>query len=148
MKTQYIFKHKGVKCSTWGEMLHLARLAEEQGYPSKESICFNQDSFNKGCVYFHVTDIPVKTIINMRETYGIDVAVLYDDFIANPDVVKEDLPVETIKVTGCKGCPFYAVIDNIGFCAKQSEFEPIMSSLLDTCPLKQKTLIIKLEHDQ
>lgn len=152
MATQYMFERKAIKCNFWSEMMHLARLAMEQGYIIATDNDFTEDDFKKGYVFFHVTSIPIKCILNMRDAGINDVAISYDDFIANLDVVKEELPTEIVELTGCGGCLFHEGGLLFSHICRHPKYEqPIFAKtsikkLFKNCPLKEKSLTIKLKQ--
>lgn len=151
MATQYMFERKAIKCNLWTEMLHLAKLAIDQGYIVANTNDFKEEDFKKGYIFFHVTSIPIKCILNMRDAGINDVAISYDDFIASPDVVKEELPIEIVELTGCGECLFHESRMPFQHMCNHPKYEqPIFAKtsikkLFKTCPLKEKSLTIKLK---
>ena len=132
----YDFKNKSIKCDTWEQMKHLAKLAEEQGYNPLEP--FTVRFFNTGNVFFTVYD---------KEYMCLDVVcdpieVSYTDFI-NPQI-----PTETIEVTGCVDCPFKTTLPLMtDWCSHPNHENKKGYVIFDTCPLKKSSITIKLKQN-
>lgn len=48
------FQNVAIKCDTWEQMEHLARIAEEQGYVASK--WFTEEWFDDGDVFFEITN--------------------------------------------------------------------------------------------
>ena len=135
----YDFTGKSIKCDTWEQMLHLAELAEEQGYSVLKP--FSARFFNTGSVFFTIDD---------KEYMCLDVVcdpieILYTDFINPP------LPPETIEVNWCDGCIFHEGGLPFSHICRHPKYEQptfaktSIKKLFTTCPLKTKSITIKLK---
>jgi hypothetical protein len=134
--TKHDFTGKSIKCETWEQMLHLAKLAEGQGYSKLAP--FSARFFNTGSVYFTVDG---------KEYMLLDVVcdpieATYSDFI-------NTLPTEVVEVTGCDGCPFHAFRGESerNYCSIESKYETD-KPLFTTCPLLTKSITIKLKQHE
>jgi hypothetical protein len=129
------FTGKSIKCETWEQMLHLAKLAEEQGY---REIGLNKCDFNDGAIYFYV----VQGVYLNNHGKKAQNVVTYSYFINPP------LPTEVLEVTGCDDCPFSTTLPlDTDWCSHPNH-ENKEYSLFDTCPLKQHNLTIKLKQNE
>jgi|688.fasta_scaffold1201538_1 hypothetical protein len=132
MTNKHDFTGKSIKCDTWEQMLHLAKLAKLQG--AKKHTRFSPDYFSFGNKCF-VLENEVYDCCARHEDYT---QILYSDF-ANP--------TEVVEVTGCDGCMFvdygeYGINDPI--CSMQTG---ITGDIFNTCPLKKASITIKLKHN-
>lgn len=136
--TEHDFTGKSIKCDTWEQMEHLAKLAEEQEY--KKFCRFDIDCFNRGERYFTIDHNDYMMINEMYDPIEIS----YTDFIT-PTL--PPLPTEVVEVTGCEDCPFSEIINStdIVWCNvkghKNEDENPF-----NTCPLKKASLTIQLKH--
>jgi hypothetical protein len=132
----YDFTGKSIKCDTWEQMLHLAKLAEEQGY--NQSKGFSKRFFDDESFYFTIVGCERYTVLTA--CYD-EVETLYADFINPP------LSTETIEVTWCVMCHFadygqYGTDD-----VKCNLQKDVQSNVFTTCPLKTKSITIKLKNN-
>ena len=129
------FTGKSIKCDTWEQMLHLAKLADGKNY---SPFGFRQADFNRGCVYFCIWALAHYTVFAIPN----EPVVTYSDFI-------NTLPNEVVEVTGCGDCPFHAFRGESerNYCSIESKYETD-KPLFTTCPLLTKSITIKLkQHD-
>jgi hypothetical protein len=137
MTNKHDFTGKSIKCDTWEQMLHLAKLAREHGY--KQSKGFSKSFFTDESYYFTIVGGERYTVLTA--CYD-EVETLYHDFINPP------LPTEVVEVTGCADCPFSEVINStdIVWCNvkghKNEDENPFT-----TCPLLTKSITIKLKQN-
>lgn len=133
----YDFTGKSIKCETWEQMLHLAKLAEEQGY---KEIIFSQDRYRNGYKYFEVNS--KHKYINLSEPEEENV-INYGTFMLIT------LPTETIEVNGCGDCKLsqWGSSGNGAYCALQYTDEMTPNKLFINCPLKTKSITIKLKQN-
>jgi hypothetical protein len=132
------FTGKSIKCDTWEQMLHLAKLAEEQGYEKSKG--FSEILFGNYGGYF--------TIVG-RERYTILVG-MYDPIETTySEFTKTPLPTEVVEVTGCGDCKFHAFRGESerNYCSIESKYETD-KPLFDTCPLLTKSITIKLKQNE
>jgi hypothetical protein len=132
--TKHDFTGKSIKCDTWEQMQHLAKLAEVHGY--SKLVPFSARFFNTGNVYFTVDD---------KEYIMLDVAcdpieTTYSDFI-------NTLPTEAVEVTGCEDCPMYKGDCQGFFTCRHPKQDNSGMSEFDTCPLKKASLTIQLKQN-
>jgi hypothetical protein len=129
------FTGKSIKCETWEQMQHLAKLAEEQGY---REIGLNKCDFNDGAIYFYVVS---GVYLNNHGKKAQNV-VTYSYFI-------NTLTTEVVEVTGCEDCPFHAFRGESerNYCSFESKYETD-NPLFTNCPLKQKSITIKLKQNE
>jgi hypothetical protein len=132
--TKHDFTGKSIKCDTWEQMLHLAKLAEEQGY---REIGLNKCDFNDGAIYFYVVS---GVYLNNHGKKAQNV-VTYSYFINTP------LPNEVVEVTGCGDCPFYVGLGGGNFCEHPS-YTVSSADIFTTCPLKKASLTIQLKQNE
>lgn len=138
MTNKHDFTGKSIKCETWEQMLHLAKLAEEQGY---RDLFFKQSDFEDGECYF-IANMDNKYYFSSDLTFD-EIVIFYHDFINPP------LPTEVVEVTGCVDCPFSEIINStdIVWCNvkghKNEDENPFTN-----CPLLTKSITIKIkQHD-
>jgi hypothetical protein len=129
------FTGKSIKCETWEQMLHLAKLAEEQGY---RDLFFKQSDFEDGECYF---------VANMHDKYYFSSDLTFDEIVISYSDFINTLPTEVVEVTGCDGCMFvdygeYGMNDYM--CSMQTG---ITGDIFTTCPLKKSSITIKLKHN-
>lgn len=131
--TNYDFTGKSIKCDTWEQMLHLAKLTEEQGYTEME---LTENDFNNGRVHFEVNSF--FQYINLIQPQE-DNVINYAMFI---------IPTETIEVTRCEGCPMY-IRGNIADTCLHPKYEWVnkYEYPFTYCPLKKSSITIKLKHN-
>jgi hypothetical protein len=135
MTNKHDFTGKSIKCDTWEQMLHLAKLAEEQG--GKKHKRFSIDYFSFGNKCFVLEDGVFDCCVRQED----NTEILYSDFIPT-------LPTEVVEVTGCADCPFSEVINStdIVWCNvkghKNEDENPFT-----TCPLLTKSITIKLKQN-
>lgn len=148
----YDFTGKSIKCDTWEQMLHLAKLAEEQKAKPNVRWYFNEMEFNNGNVWF-VLDTEDMTYVCQSVPTGIyDIEVSYTDFITPP------LPTETIEVTGCKDCPMISYSHDYDYfsCRHPSPKTQVShysgvkgrDKLFTTCQLKTKSITLKIKKNE
>ena len=132
----YDFTGKSIKCETWEQMLHLAKLAEEQGY---KEIIFSEDRYKNGYKYFEVNS--KHKYINLCEPEE-ETVINYSMFMIVP------LPTETIEVTRCEGCPMY-IRGNIADTCLHPKYEWVnkYEYPFTYCPLKKSSITIKLKQN-
>jgi hypothetical protein len=147
MTNKHDFTGKSIKCDTWEQMLHLAKLAEEQGItkPKNDDYWFSESSFNDKYCYFMVVDSIGYTNDIISETLASKI-VTYSDFI-------NTLPTEVVEVTGCGDCPLRSWNDESGvvYCLHKDHQEPTKynyEDLFTTCPLKKASITIKLKQHE
>jgi hypothetical protein len=136
------FTGKSIKCETWEQMLHLAKLAEEQGIskPKNDDYWFSKHTFNDKYCYFMVVD-SIGYINDIISDTLASKIVTYYDFI-------NTLPTEVVEVTGCGDCPFRVDSDIVDNCShpnfkRNSKYDPPFT----TCPLLIKSITIKLKQN-
>jgi hypothetical protein len=129
------FTGKSIKCETWEQMLHLAKLAEEQGYME---LLFSENRYKKGYKYFEVNCL--NQYVNLSEPEE-DTVINYAMFMIVP------LPTEVVEVTGCGDCPFSTTLPlDTDWCSHPNH-ENKGYLLFETCPLKKASITIKLKQD-
>ena len=135
------FTGKSIKCDTWEQMLHLAKLAEEQGMQSGG---FSKRWFDDyDGVYFETT--PKMYFCNLQKPQE-KVVTTYHDFI-------NTLPTEVVEVTGCDGCIFHENGFPFEHICRHPKYEQptfaktSIKKLFTTCPLKKASLTIKLKQN-
>lgn len=135
-KIQYDFKRKSIRCETWEQMLHLSKLAKEQGYLL--SNFFSKGLFNEGNVFFTVTSTRYLCTASICD----QTVLSYSDFI-------NSLPNEVLEVTGCDKCVLstWNRYRTGVWCGLQYENEMPPTKLFVTCPLKKSSLTIKLKSN-
>jgi hypothetical protein len=133
--TKHDFTGKSIKCDTWEQMLHLAKLAEDQGY---REIGLNKCDFNDGAICFYVVH---GVYLNNHGKRAQNV-VTYSYFTNPP------LPTEVVEVTGCGDCPFHSFRGESerNYCSIESKYETD-KPLFTTCPLLTKSITIKLKQN-
>jgi len=131
------FTGKSIKCDTWEQMLHLAKLAEEQ---RMQSGGFSKKWFddNNG-IYFETTS--KMYFCNLQKPQE-KVVISYCDFV-------NTLPTEVVEVTGCGDCKLSSWNHSRTgvFCALQYTDEMSPNKLFTSCPLKTKSLTIQLKQN-
>ena len=134
------FTGKSIKCDTWEQMLHLAKLAEKQGY--RQFCHFDIDCFNRGERYFTIDHNDYMMINEMFDP----IEVSYTDFIT-PTL--PPLPTEVVEITGCEDCKLSSWNHSRTgvWCGLQHEDEMHPTKLFDTCPLKKSSITIKLKQN-
>ena len=143
--TNYDFTGKSIKCETWEQMLHLAKLAIKSGISEPiGTYWFNEHSFNDGYKYFVVSGNGCYSNDVSSGVNGNLIKVNYLDFIATPP-----LPTETIEVNGCGDCKLsqWGSSGNGAYCALQYTDEMTPNKLFINCPLKTKSITIKLKQN-
>lgn len=124
----YDFIGKSIKCDTWEQMLHLAKLAEEQGYKRNH---FRHSDFLENCRLFEAYIVlgELQYTNFVKPYWGYSKIIDYSEFT-------NTLPTETIEVAGCDGCPMYKG-DSEGFstCRHPKQDNSGLCQF-DTCPLK------------
>jgi hypothetical protein len=137
------FTGKSIKCDTWEQMLHLAKLAEEQYNATSflGNMYFNQDDFNGGDVYFILDTEDMTYLIQSVHSALTPIVITYSDFFN---------PTEVVEVTGCGDCHLsvWNRTQTAVYCHLQLEDEMRESKLFETCPLKQHNLTIKLKQNE
>jgi len=133
------FTGKSIKCETWEQMLHLAKLAEEQGY---ERWLTSEDRFNNGEVYFTVDHHQYMCISECFD----EIETTYSEFTNPP------LPTEVVEVTGCVDCPMYTklVQYDYQYCAYPNKQQSCQMhvDMFANCPLKKASITLQLkQHD-
>lgn len=133
------FTGKSIKCETWEQMLHLAKLAEEQGY--SKLVPFSELWFNRGSVYFTIDSEEYM----MLDCVCDPIEISYSDFI-------NTLPTEVVEVTGCGDCPMYTKLaqHDYQYCAYPNKQQSCQMhvDMFANCPLKESSITIKLkQHD-
>jgi len=139
-KRKHDFTGKSIKCETWGQMLHLAKLAEEQHNATSflGNMYFNQDDFNGGDVYF-ILDIEDMTyLIQSVHSALTPIVITYSDFLN---------PTEVVEVTRCVDCPFAFTELEFALCLHPKSEVPPYTDRFNTCPLKKASITIKLKHN-
>lgn len=135
----YDFTGKSIKCDTWEQMLHLAKLAEEQGY---KEIIFSEDRYKNGYKYFEVNS--KHKYINLCEPEE-ETVINYSMFMIVP------LPTKTIEVKGCGSCPLYTKLSqhDYQYCAYPNEQQSCQMhvDMFANCPLKKSSITIKLKQN-
>jgi len=121
-------------------MIHLSEIANAHKLRDWY-LC--ERAFRGGAIYFVVDGDGDYLSAKSSEGEVVD----YGDFIANPDVFKEELPIEIVEVTGCDGCPMYTKISqhDYQYCSypdKQKSCQ-MHVDMFATCPLKTKSITIK-----
>ena len=132
--TKHDFTGKSIKCKTWEQMLHLAKLAEEQGY---ERWLTSEDRFNNGEVYFTVDHHQYMCISECFD----EIETTYSEFTNPP------LPTEVVEVTGCEDCPMYKGDCQGFFTCRHPKQDNSGMSEFETCPLKKASITIKLKQN-
>jgi hypothetical protein len=127
------FTGKSIKCDTWEQMQHLAKLAEEQGCKPDR---FKLSDFLNGAIFFEVWEDNDYSNFYEPSIEG-NKSITYSDFI---------YPTEVVEVTGCGDCPLHAFRGESerNYCSFESKYETD-NPLFTTCPLKQKSITIKLK---
>lgn len=135
----YDFTGKSIKCETWEQMLHLAKLAEEQKSKPNERWEFSEIEFNKGNVWFVLDHDYMTYVCQSVPTCIYNIEISYTDFIT---------PTETIEVTGCDGCPMYIRGDIADTCLHPKyEWVNKYEYPFTYCPLKKSSITIKLKNN-
>ncbi len=135
MTNKHDFAGKSIKCDTWEQMEHLAKLAEEHGYTQGKG--FSKNLFgNYGCYFTIVGGERYTVLAGMYD----EVEITYSQFI-NPT-----LPTEVVEVTGCGDCPFYSMVSSGDFCGYPKQ-EIECDDIFSICPLKKASITIKLKQD-
>jgi hypothetical protein len=138
--TNYDFTGKSIKCETWEQMLHLAKLAEEQG--CKKGKIFSIDYFSFGNKCFFLEDGVYDCCVRQDDNTEMH----YSEFIPQ-------LPNEVVEVTGCKGCIFHENRFPFEHICNHPKYEQptfaktSIKKLFITCPLKTKSITIKLKNN-
>lgn len=142
----YDFTGKSIKCETWEQMLHLAKLAEEQ---NRFSSLFSDLYFDDGAIYFVVMKSDKYTNEFSVNEYNLEVN--YTDFV-------KILPTETIEVTGCKDCPMISYSHDYDYfsCRHPSPKTQVShysgvkgrDKLFTTCQLKTKSITLKIKKNE
>jgi hypothetical protein len=135
MTNKHDFTGKSIKCDTWEQMLHLAKLAEEQGY---KEIIFSEDRYKNGYKFFEVNS--KHKYINLCEPEE-DIVINYSMFMIVP------LPTEVVEVTRCVDCPFAFTELEFALCLHPKSEVPPYTDRFNTCPLKKASITIKLKHN-
>lgn len=145
--TKHDFTGKSIKCDTWEQMEHLAKLAEEQHNATSYlgGMYFNQDDFNSGDVYF-VLDPSDNTYLIQSVVSAINkIETTYSDFI-------NTLPTEVVEVIGCEDCPMYTKLaqHDYQYCAYPNNQQSCQMhvDMFKNCPLKKSSLTIKLKQNE
>jgi hypothetical protein len=136
------FTGKSIKCDNWEQMLHLAKLAEEQGIskPKNDDYWFSQRTFNDKYCYFMVVDSIGYTNDIISDTLASKI-ITYSDFI-------NTLPTEVVEVTDCGDCPFrISVVDSVDYCSHPKFPKDKKYTNFNECPLKKASLTIKLKQN-
>lgn len=132
----YDFTGKSIKCDTWEQMLHLAKLAEEQGY---REMYLAENGFNNGRIHFEVNSF--FQYINLIQPEE-DNVINYSMFI---------IPTETIEVNGCGDCPLYTKLSqhDYQYCSYPDKQQSCQMhvDMFATCPLKKSSITIKLKQN-
>jgi hypothetical protein len=129
------FTGKSIKCETWEQMLHLAKLAEVQGY---REIGLNKCDFNDGAIYFYV----VQGVYLNNHSKKAQNVVTYSYFINQP------LPTEVVEVTDCDDCVMYKGDSEGFFTCRHPNQDNSGLCQFDTCPLKKSSITIKLKQNE
>jgi hypothetical protein len=144
MTNKHDFTGKSIKCDTWEQMLHLAKLAEEQHNATSflGNMYFNQDDFNGGDVYFILDTEDMTYLIQSVHSALTPIVISYSVFINPP------FPTEVVEVTGCGDCPFRIDSDIVDNCShpnfkRNSKYDQRFT----TCPLLTKSITIKLKQN-
>jgi hypothetical protein len=146
MTNKHDFTGKSIKCDTWEQMLHLAKLAEEQGItkPKNDDYWFSEHTFNDKYCYFMVVDSIGYTNDIISDTLASKI-VTYSEFTAT-------LPTEVVEVTGCADCPMYTklVQYDYQYCAYPNKQQSCQMhvDMFANCPLKKASLTIKLKQNE
>ena len=137
------FTGKSIKCDNWEQMLHLAKLAEEQGItnPDNDEFWFTESSFNYKYCYFIVIEGKGYTNDIIADDKKHLPIIPYHTFI-------NKLPTEVVEVTGCGDCPFMVDSDIVDNCShpnfkRNSKYDQRFT----TCPLLTKSITIKLKQN-
>jgi hypothetical protein len=129
------FTGKSIKCDTWEQMEHLAKLAEEQGY---RDLFFKQSDFEDGECYF---------VANMHDKYYFSSDLTFDEIVITyHDFINPPFPTEVVEVTGCGDCPFYSMVSSGDFCGYPKQ-EIECDDIFSICPLKKASITIKLKQN-
>jgi len=144
--TNYDFTGKSIKCETWEQMLHLAKLAEEQGVKKPNRIFwFNKKSFIDGCKYFIIKNKLGCLNYVCSSTNDNLIEIDYLNFL-------KALPIKTLEVYKCKHCPLYTKFQQYDFqyCAYPNEQQSCQMhvDMFANCPLKSKSITIKLKQNE
>jgi hypothetical protein len=141
MTNKHDFTGKSIKCDTWEQMLHLAKLAEEQGIskPKNDDYWFSERTFNDKYCYFMVVDSIGYTNDIISDTLASKI-ITYSDFI-------NTLPTEVVEVTRCVDCPFAFTELEFALCLHPKSEVPPYTDRFNTCPLKKASITIKLKHN-
>jgi hypothetical protein len=133
--TKHDFTGKSIKCDTWEQMLHLAKLAEEQGY---RDLFFKQSDFEDGECYF---------VANMHDRYYFSSDLTFDEIVISYSDFINTLPTEVVEVRGCEDCPMYKGDSEGFFTCRHPNQDNSGLCQFDTCPLKKSSITIKLKHN-
>lgn len=103
---------------------------------------FNQDDFNGGDVYFILDTEDMTYLIQSVHSALTPIVISYSDFI-------NTLPTEVVEVTGCEGCILstWNRYRTGVWCGLQYEDEMSPTKMFTTCPLKTKSITIKLKQN-
>ena len=136
MTRKHDFTGKSIKCDTWEQMLHLAKLAEEQ---KAEPNNFKVSDFLNGAVFFEIYDRHQYTNLFSRSSINVK-EIPYYNFI---------IPTDVVEVTGCGDCKLSSWNHSRTgvYCALQYTDEMSPNKLFTTCPLKKASLTIKLKQN-
>ena len=145
MTNKHDFTGKSIKCDTWEQMLHLAKLAREQYNATSflDDSFFSENNFNnEGCVYFIFDPSDATYLIQSVHSALNEIEISYLEFINTP------LPTEVVEVTGCGDCPFMVDSDIVDNCShpnfkRNSKYDQRFT----TCPLLTKSITIKLKQN-
>jgi hypothetical protein len=139
--TRHDFTGKSIKCDTWEQMEHLAKLAEEQHNATSflGNMYFNQDDFNGGDVYFILDTEDMTYLIQSVHSSLTPIVITYSDFLN---------PTEVVEVTGCGDCPMYKSDSEGFFTCRHPKQDNSGLCQFDTCPLKKSSITIKLIHNE
>jgi hypothetical protein len=136
MTNKHDFAGKSIKCDTWEQMQHLAKLAKLQG--AKKHTRFSPDYFSFGNKCFVLEDGVYDCCVRQED----NIEILYSDFIP-------PLPAEVVEVTGCVDCKLSSWNHSRTgvYCGLQYTDEMHPTKLFTTCPLKKASITIKLKHN-
>jgi hypothetical protein len=153
MTNKHDFTGKSIKCETWEQMLHLAKLAEVQHNATSflDDSFFSENNFNnEGCVYFIFDPSDATYLIQSVHSALNEIEISYSAFI-------NTLPTEVVEVTGCGDCLMSSSNHDYDYfrCSHPNQITYVedysgtkgRDKLFTTCPFKKASITIKLKHN-